>query len=39
MTRRFCSAHPEVPVTAVTALPSDVHDLEGLRTIGMLLGA
>jgi anion-transporting ArsA/GET3 family ATPase len=39
MTKRFCSAHPEVPVVAVTALPSDVHDLEGLRTIGDLLGA
>jgi anion-transporting ArsA/GET3 family ATPase len=39
MSRRFCSAHPEVPVAAVTALPSDVHDLDGLRTIGLLLGA
>lgn len=39
MTRRFCSAHPEVPVVSVTALPSDVHDIEGLRTIGDLLGA
>jgi anion-transporting ArsA/GET3 family ATPase len=39
MTRRFCSAHPEVPVAGVTALPSDVHDLDGLRTIGLLLGA
>jgi anion-transporting ArsA/GET3 family ATPase len=39
MTRRFCSAHPEVPVSGVTALPSDVHDLDGLRTIGLLLGA
>jgi anion-transporting ArsA/GET3 family ATPase len=39
MTRRFCSAHPEVPVVGVTALPSDVHDLDGLRTIGLLLGA
>jgi anion-transporting ArsA/GET3 family ATPase len=39
MTRRFCSAHPAVPVVGVTALPSDVHDLEGLRTIGLLLGA
>jgi hypothetical protein len=38
MTRRFCSAHPEVPVASVTALPSDVHDIEGLRTIGELLG-
>jgi anion-transporting ArsA/GET3 family ATPase len=39
MTRRFQAAHPEVPVASVTALPSDVHDLEGLRTIGDLLGA
>jgi anion-transporting ArsA/GET3 family ATPase len=39
MTRRFCSAHPEVPVSGVTALPSDVHDLEGLHTIALLLGA
>ena len=39
MTRRFCSAHPEVPVSGVTALPSDVHDLDGLRTIALLLGA
>jgi anion-transporting ArsA/GET3 family ATPase len=39
MTRRFRSAHPDVPVGSVTALPSDVHDLEGLRTIGTLLGA
>src|SRR3954468_5693220 len=39
MTRRFSSAHPEVPLVAVPALPADVHDLEGLRTIGDLLGA
>jgi anion-transporting ArsA/GET3 family ATPase len=39
MTRRFASAHPEVPLVAVPALPADVHDLEGLRTIGGLLGA
>jgi anion-transporting ArsA/GET3 family ATPase len=39
LTRRFRSAHPEVPVAAVTALPSDVHDLDSLRTIGRLLGA
>jgi anion-transporting ArsA/GET3 family ATPase len=37
MTRRFCSAHPEVAVVAVPALPVDVHDLEGLRAIGELL--
>ncbi|MEO9140398.1 MAG: ArsA family ATPase [Jatrophihabitans sp.] len=39
MTKRFSSAHPEVPLVGVAALPTDVHDLEGLRTIGMLLGA
>jgi len=39
MTRRFSSAHPEVPLVAVPALPQDVHDLAGLRTIGELLGA
>jgi anion-transporting ArsA/GET3 family ATPase len=39
MTKRFRSAHPEVPVVSLTALPSDVHDLDGLRTIGDLLGA
>jgi anion-transporting ArsA/GET3 family ATPase len=39
MTKRFSSAHPEVPMVAVLALPADVHDLEGLRTIGTLLGA
>ncbi|HZC70323.1 MAG TPA: ArsA-related P-loop ATPase [Jatrophihabitans sp.] len=38
MTRRFRAAHPEVPVVSVAALPSDVHDLDGLRTIGELLG-
>jgi anion-transporting ArsA/GET3 family ATPase len=39
MTRRFSSAHPQVPLAAVPALPADVHDLGGLRTIGELLGA
>jgi len=39
MTRRFASAHPEVPLVGVPALPQDVHDLAGLRTIGELLGA
>ncbi|HET6877588.1 MAG TPA: ArsA family ATPase [Jatrophihabitans sp.] len=39
MTRRFASAHPEVPLVNVPALPTDVHDLEGLREIGTLLGA
>ncbi len=31
---RFTRAHPHVPVTTVPALPSDVHDLDGLRDIG-----
>lgn len=31
---RFTALHPEVAVAEVTALPGDVHDLEGLRTIG-----
>lgn len=34
---RFAALHPEVPVAEVTALPSDVHDVAGLRTIGDIL--
>jgi hypothetical protein len=34
MRARFTAVHPEVPVTEVAALPGDVHDLSGLRTIG-----
>jgi anion-transporting ArsA/GET3 family ATPase len=37
MTKRFCSAHPDVAVVTVEALPTDVHDLDGLREIGALL--
>jgi anion-transporting ArsA/GET3 family ATPase len=37
MARRFAAAHPEVASTQVRALPSDVHDAEGLRAIGDLL--
>ncbi|MGH8959961.1 MAG: ArsA family ATPase [Jatrophihabitantaceae bacterium] len=37
MARRFSTAHPEVRVVCVPALPADVHDLAGLRTIGTLL--
>jgi anion-transporting ArsA/GET3 family ATPase len=33
----FTAAHPTVPVTEVPAQPEDVHDLEGLRTIGSSL--
>ncbi|MEV6795231.1 ArsA family ATPase [Streptomyces sp. NPDC051320] len=31
---RFAALHPEVAVAEVAALPGDVHDLAGLRTIG-----
>ncbi|MBA0053508.1 ArsA family ATPase [Streptomyces sp. AJS327] len=34
---RFTALHPEVPVAEVAALPSDVHDLAGLREIGARL--
>ncbi len=37
--QRFAAAHPGVPTVVVPALPSDVHDLAGLRRIGALLGA
>ncbi|MGP3979122.1 ArsA family ATPase [Streptomyces sp. 8N114] len=31
---RFTALHPDVPMAEVAALPGDVHDLGGLRTIG-----
>ena len=31
---RFSSAHPGVPVVEVAAQPGDVHDLDGLRSVG-----
>jgi len=34
---RFAAAHPGVAVARVTALPGDVHDLDGLRTVGALI--
>ncbi len=37
LAERFRAAHPIVPVTEVPALPRDVHDLRGLRTMGALL--
>ncbi|MGH3506275.1 MAG: ArsA family ATPase, partial [Nocardioidaceae bacterium] len=37
MTRRFTAAHPSVPMVRVPALPTDVHDLAGLREVGALL--
>jgi anion-transporting ArsA/GET3 family ATPase len=36
---RFTAAHPGVPVSAVPALAEDVHDLDGLRTVGGLLAS
>lgn len=36
---RFSSAHRDVAVVAVPALATDVHDLDGLRTIGGLLAS
>ncbi len=35
----FTSAHPNVPIGRVPAMPEDVHDLAGLRKIGGLLAA
>lgn len=35
--RRFATAHPTVPTVVVPALPTDVHDLDGLRRIGDLM--
>jgi anion-transporting ArsA/GET3 family ATPase len=34
---RFAAANPEVPTVVVPALAGDVHDLAGLRRIGVLL--
>jgi anion-transporting ArsA/GET3 family ATPase len=38
MRDRFATAHPDVPLAEVPALAGDVHDLEGLRTVGDALG-
>ena len=35
---RFATAHPQVATAVVPALAGDVHDLEGLRRVGELLG-
>jgi anion-transporting ArsA/GET3 family ATPase len=35
---RFARAHPDVPTVVLPALPTDVHDLGGLRRVGDLLG-
>src|SRR4051794_33167857 len=37
MVARFAAAHPDVPELQVPALPTDVHDLTGLRLIGAAL--
>lgn len=37
MARRFASAHPDVKLVTLPALPADIHDLDGLRRIGVLL--
>ncbi|MCA1981719.1 ArsA family ATPase [Nocardioides nematodiphilus] len=34
---RFAAAHPQVATIVVPALAGDVHDLDGLRTVGRLL--
>ena len=34
MAQRFAAAHPDVAVVTVPALPTDVHDMDGLRRIG-----
>ncbi len=33
----FTAAHPRVPVIAIAAQPADVHDIDGLREIGIAL--
>lgn len=37
MIHRFAAAHPDTPIVTVAALPTDVHDVAGLRQIGDLL--
>ncbi|WP_082534156.1 ArsA-related P-loop ATPase [Marmoricola sp. Leaf446] len=39
LTARFATSHPDVPTAVLPALSTDVHDLDGLRRIGDLLGA
>ena len=31
---RFAASHPQVPTAVIPAMPSDIHDLDGLRVIG-----
>jgi hypothetical protein len=35
--RSFATSHPDVATAVLPALATDVHDLDGLRTIGYLL--
>jgi len=35
--RRFVAGHPGVPMSTVPASATDIHDLEGLRTVGAAL--
>ncbi|HET9020750.1 MAG TPA: ArsA family ATPase [Ornithinibacter sp.] len=37
--RRFVAGHPRVRLSTVPASATDIHDLEGLRTVGAALGA
>ncbi|NDL60424.1 ArsA family ATPase [Phytoactinopolyspora mesophila] len=37
MGERFTAAHPDVQVTRVPALATEIHDLDGLREVGRLL--
>jgi anion-transporting ArsA/GET3 family ATPase len=39
LTGRFATTHPDVPTAVLPALPSDVHDLDGLRRVGDLLAS
>src|SRR5689334_8128205 len=39
LTGRFATSHPDVPTAVLPALPTDVHDLDGLRRVGELLAA
>ena len=36
--RRFVAGHPGVPLSTVPASATDIHDLEGLRSVGAALG-
>jgi anion-transporting ArsA/GET3 family ATPase len=37
--RRFVAGHPGVPMSTVPASATDIHDLEGLRTVGAALAS